>query len=188
MKEIYTIGYAGYRSPEEMIDVLKKYNVTCLIDIRSVPYSTYHADFNKDALIKTLKKENIVYRHYAREFGARQKEFMTESKYVDFEAFAKSEQFIDGINKVTRAIELGYVVVLMCAEKDPKDCHRSILIGKEMKNYDFHVKHIIYPDQIETQEQMEERCIERQISMFDLSDPRETFYREQALKIAYRME
>lgn len=188
MRQVYTIGYAGYESVREMIDVLKSLNIGCLIDVRSTPYSTYHADFNKEPLAKELRKEGILYRNYASEFGARQKDFVNGEGYVDYEAFARSERFAEGVRKVSKAIELGYAVVLMCAEKDPKDCHRGILIGREMKKAGFAVNHILYPAEIETQEEMEARCVNSQISMFDTEDPVERFYREQAKKISYRAE
>lgn len=189
MKQVYTIGYAGYNSVKEMIDVAKSFHIGCLIDVRSTPYSTYHADFNKEPLAKELRKEGILYRNYANEFGARQKDFINEEGYVDFEAFAASERFSEGVRKVSKAIEMGYAVLLMCAEKDPKDCHRGILIGRELRKLGFEVKHIIgYPPETETQEEMESRCVNSQISMFDPEDPVEKFYREQARKISYRAE
>ena len=186
MKEIYTIGYAGYRNSLEMIRILQQFHVKCLIDIRSIPYSTYRPEFNKDNLSELLKKEKILYRHYPKEFGARQTEFINSEGFVDFEAVARSERFKEGLAKVDQAIEKGYVIALMCAEKDPKDCHRSILIGRAMKENGYVVKHITPPRKIETQEELERRCAEKQISMFDTGDPIETFYREQARKIAFK--
>ena len=187
MKEVYTIGYAGYESVQEMIEVAKSLNIGCLIDVRSTPYSTYHAEFNKEPLSKELQKAGILYRNYANEFGARQKDFINEEGFVDYEAFARSERFADGVRKVSKAIEMGYPVLLMCAEKDPKDCHRGILIGRELKKLGYSVKHV-YKAEVETQEEMEARCVDSQMSMFDQEDPVERFYREQAKKISYRAE
>ena len=171
MKTIYTIGYAMYRTPEEMIKDLRMFNVTCLVDVRSMPYSAIRPEFN-----------------YAKEFGARQEgdKFQNAEHAVDFDKFARTEEFLSGIQKLIRGTELGYVFVLMCAEKDPMECHRSILIGRHLKEIGFTVEHIRENARLENQEEMEIRAIGNQVSMFDDGNPIARFYREQGARIAYR--
>ena len=186
MMEIYTIGYVSY-TPEKMIKVLWAFGISCLIDVRSSPYSAYYKQFDRDILSKKLREAGIIYRNYAREFGARQEDlrFFSDEGYLDFDLFTRSEQFHEGVDKVRKGMKLGYTFALMCAEKDPMTCHRAIMIGKNLKEQGFRVRHILYPDQIETQEEMEQRAIGNQLSFF----PEERiadFYREQNRKIGYR--
>ena len=120
MNTIYTIGYTAF-SIDEFINILKKYNITCIIDVRSSPFSQFYQDYNKPVLKERLKKENIEYRNYVDEFGARQNEmtYYHSDGYLDFNKFLKSENFKLGVNKIEKGIKLGYSFCLMCAETDP---------------------------------------------------------------------
>jgi len=187
VNEIYTIGYVSY-TLEEMIKVLRTFGISCLIDVRSSPYSAYYKQFDRDILSKELQDAGIIYRNYAYEFGARQEDprFYSEEGYLDFDLFTHSEQFNEGVEKVRKGMDLGYKIALMCAEKDPMTCHRAIMIGKNLKEQGFRVCHILYPDQIETQEEMEQRAIGNQLSFFPEEERIADFYREQNRKIGYR--
>lgn len=187
MKEVYTIGYVSYQ-PEEMAKVLLSFGVSCLIDVRSNPYSAYYTQFNRETFSEELKQHGILYRNYAFEFGARQEDpqYYTKEGYLDFSKYTHSEQFQQGVKKIEQGIRLGYVFALMCAEKDPMTCHRAIMIGKALKEQGFTVKHIIYPNHIETQQEMEQRGIGDQLSFFSDEQRIEDFYREQNRKIGYR--
>ena len=99
---IYTIGYTAF-SINEFIEAIKKFGISCVIDVRSSPFSNYYADYNKDTLERTLKEHNILYRNYANEFGARQTNPMFYSgDIVDFDKFIKSAQFLEGVSKIKK--------------------------------------------------------------------------------------
>ena len=84
---IYTIGYAAMSIPE-FIEKLKEYNIACVIDVRSSPYSAFKSEFNRGALNETLKANGIYYRNYSEEFGARQENTdLYPNGYLDFEMF-----------------------------------------------------------------------------------------------------
>lgn len=40
MKTVFTIGYTSF-GLEKIVEVLKKYRINCLIDVRSTPKSSY---------------------------------------------------------------------------------------------------------------------------------------------------
>jgi uncharacterized protein (DUF488 family) len=56
----FTIGHSNY-SLDHFVQLLRTFEITCLIDIRSAPYSKYIPHFNKESLQKELKKENLEY-------------------------------------------------------------------------------------------------------------------------------
>ena len=86
-KKIYTIGYSTFDIHSFMAE-LKGIGITCVIDVRSVPKSAYYKDFNSDILEGRLKKEGILYRNYAYEFGARQEDkSLYPNGYLDFDFF-----------------------------------------------------------------------------------------------------
>lgn len=160
INSIYTIGYTVF-SIDDFIDVIKYYGISCVIDVRSSPFSKHYPDYNKDVLEQRLKQHGILYRNYAKEFGARQTNPIYYSgDIVDFDKFIQSAQFLEGVSRVTKGIEKGYKFALMCAEKDPINCHRSIMLGKGFSKNGYEVNHIISKTNIETQNELEERLLE----------------------------
>ena len=172
MKTIYTIGYSGF-SLESFKNVLLKNRISCVIDVRSNPVSNYFQDYNSNNLEPYLKKYNIIYRNYGPFFGARQKEVKYyPNGYLDFNLFTNSERFQEGLKRINAGIDLKYSFVLMCAEKDPFDCHRAIMISRVFHDNGFEVKHILADESFETQEMIEQKLVDRffpnrnQLSLF----------------------
>ena len=171
--EVFTIGYSGFNA-DSFVLALKEHNIKCLIDVRSLPYSQYHAEYNKEVLEERLRMNGIMYRNYAKEFGARQenRKFYDDEGILDFKCFIKSDEFQSGVEKVKKGIEIGYSFALMCAEKDPINCHRAIMVGQGFEKSGFSVKHIKNDGTIETQKSLEQRLLDMyfktrgQISLF----------------------
>ncbi len=188
---VYTIGYTSF-DINKFIEVLKSYNVKCLIDVRSLPKSGYYKDFDDTNLSKLLQKNDIIYRNYQKEFGARQenKEFYNKDGYLDFELFSQSKQFQEGIEKVKNAENSGYTVCLMCAEKDPINCHRTILITHNLYKNNFNIKHILADESTCSQKDIDNRLLEiyfpnrSQISLFETDNLSE----EENIEQAYRLK
>jgi uncharacterized protein (DUF488 family) len=198
MKEIYTIGYSTFKL-EEFVSILKKYNIKCLVDVRSNPKSKYFKDYDKQNLEKILKSNNIYYRNYKEEFGARQENLVYFKKgYLDFSQYVKSERFKRGMEKIEAGIALGYSFVLMCAEKDPATCHRSIMVGRDFSENGFTVKNILSDKSYETQEELERRLVNHyfpnrsQISLFSntmsMAEMIEKSYALRNSEIGYRVD
>ncbi len=159
-KVLYTIGYAGFSKLDDFIFALKKYRINVLIDVRSFPKSAYYKEYNKENLEKILNYNGIYYRNYNREFGARQEnEKFYIKDYLDFDLFTKSEQFLEGFEKIKNTIEKSYTVVFMCAEKDPSTCHRNIMVAKKFYEGGYDVQNILFDFSLESQESLENRLI-----------------------------
>lgn len=200
MNTVYTIGYTSF-DIQKFIEVLKKYKISCLIDVRSTPKSSYYKDFDDSNLMPLLKSNGIIYRNYREEFGARQenKEFYRSKGFLDFNVFSQSKQFNDGIDKIRKAQDMGYTICLMCAEKDPINCHRTILIARNLDKKGFDVKHILATEDSCKQCDIDKRLLEKycpnrtQISLFNennLTDEEllEKAYRLKNEEIGFRME
>ncbi len=196
---VYTIGYTSFEITS-FIEVLKIYEINCIIDVRSMPYSQYYTMYNKEKLQRLLNTQNIIYRNYVEEFGARQTnaKYIGENGQVDFEKFRKSDLYKKGIEKVKKGMELNYKICLMCAETDPITCHRSILLSKGMQEAGIEVQHILKDKTIETQAKLEERLIQmyfpenNQLSLFETerseAELLEQAYKMQNKKIGYYAE
>ncbi len=95
---VYTIGYSGFLI-NDFISTIQSNNISLIIDVRSQPYSQYFSDYNKENLQHKLESIGIYYRNYVTEFGARQddRQYYSNSGYLDFELFAKSPSFLNGV-------------------------------------------------------------------------------------------
>lgn len=195
--DIFTIGYTGFKI-DEFIDVLKIYKVNAVVDVRSYPFSKYYSDYNSDTLENTLKKSDISYRLYDKEFGARQKDYALydENNQFDLTLFSKSEQFKRGMKRIKKGTSSGFRIALMCAEKNPIECHRAVLVGRELSLVGFNVLHIINKNKIITEKQLEEELVDiyfpekDQLSLFNndnlsLSKQIQKSIEMQRKKIAY---
>ncbi len=195
---IYTIGYTSF-SIDDFLLQLKLYNIHCLIDVRSNPVaSEYYQIYSKNTLEPILNKNKIYYRNYAREFGARQTDLLFYSNnQLDFQKFVNSQNFIDGVEKIKKGMALGYNFVLMCAEKDPINCHRAIMVGKGLRDQGLSVNHILSDKSIITQNDIETRLLNlyfpnrSQLSLFECKNDEillEEAYALQNKKIGYKIE
>lgn len=183
--KIYTIGYSSFEI-DKFISVLMQYNITAVSDVRSSPYSKFKPDYNREYLSKKLKENGIQYAFLGNNLGAR---FEDRSVYrdgvVDFELARKLDCFKAGVDRLIEGSKK-YTIVLLCAEKDPAECHRSILIARNITNI-FNVLHILGDSSIESQTQLEHRLEKRfgfdQAVLF--GDTLKMAYDKQARKIAY---
>ncbi len=73
MRKIFTIGHST-NTIESFIEFLNNYQINTIVDVRSIPYSRFASQFNKEQLYAFLKKENIIYIHMGNNLGARYEE------------------------------------------------------------------------------------------------------------------
>lgn len=163
--EIYTIGHSNY--PEErLIDMLKYYDVNCVVDIRGTPYSKYNVQYNKETIARTLTEAGFVYIYMAKEFAANRenKSSYNEKGYSDFEKVVEEKEFLNGIERLKVGYGKGYKIALLGAMQDPIRCHRSILVGRSLRNHGFDVKHILDDYTLGSQENIEENLLNKYFS------------------------
>ena len=191
VKTLFTIGYAG-RTPVEVIALLKRHKITALCDVRSTPYSGRHPQFNRESFSEILNAHEIDYVFLGDELGARPGD---PSCYINGKAdhlkIIDTNLFKNGLKRVRRGMQNGYVPALMCSEKDPLTCHRAILICRSLRGQGIDMLHIIDHATIETQAELEKRLIahlQLHPDMFKDSAPDaliERAYDAQADRIAY---
>lgn len=160
--EIFTIGHSNY-NVEKLIDMLRYYNINCVVDIRGTPYSKYNVQYNKEIIRQTLINEGFVYIYMAKEFAAKRenKESYNNEGYSDFEKVIYEEDFKNGIKRLKIGCEKGYRIALLGAMQDPIRCHRSILVGRALVDNGFIVKHILDDYSIASQDDIEKSILEK---------------------------
>jgi uncharacterized protein (DUF488 family) len=156
---LYTIGHSN-NSVERFIELLCTYSITAVCDVRSSPYSKFVSQFNRDQLQNELKKYSIAYVFLGRELGARPTD---PQCYVDgkvqYERLAQTALFKQGITRVRNGMQ-AYTIALMCAEGDPINCHRTILICRYLRSNDIEIKHILQSAEIESLHESERRLMQ----------------------------
>lgn len=148
-KTIFTIGHSTH-SLEDFLGLLKQHGVTALVDVRSTPYSRFNPQFDKDSLERSLRSAGIEYVFLGHELGARSND---PSCYlngrVQYKRLAQTELFRSGIERVIRGAR-GHRIVLMCAEKEPLECHRTLLVARALDERGVAVVHILGDGRIES--------------------------------------
>lgn len=188
---LYTIGHSNHKI-EDFIGLLKKSSINCIADVRSTPYSQYNTQFNRELLAIELRNANIEYIYLGDQLGARPSDTNCyNGNCVNFEYLAKTEQFHVGLDRLVDTSSK-YRVAMMCAEKDPIECHRFILVCRNLKNLGFHIKHILSDGSIEDNGDAERRMVKMLKIEPTLFEPRknqaqliEQAYERQANNIAY---
>jgi uncharacterized protein (DUF488 family) len=142
-RPIYTIGH-GTRKSNDFLQLLKKFGIEYLIDVRSQPYSKFNPQFNQVELKLLLESNGIKYVFMGDNIGGRPKDlscYNDEGK-VDYEVVMTKEFFKKGIDRLRTAYHKDIKVVIMCSESKPCDCHRSKLIGESLYNENIVLEHI----------------------------------------------
>ena len=154
---LYTIGYSPF-TDERFIEVLRHHGLSAVCDVRSMPYSRYIPEFNKAVLEQLFPRHGIGYFFCGNMIGARPADpELYEDGRVRFDLIAQSSLFKKGLADL-REIAKDHPAVLMCAEKDPLTCHRTILVCRQLR-HDFDIFHILEDASLEDHRDAERRLV-----------------------------
>ena len=158
MHPVFTIGHSDH-DQQHFIDLLKAHSIQAVADVRSSPFSRRFPQFNQATLRDSLRQAGIKYVFLGRELGARRSE---PECYVDgqaqYDRIANLPMFKDGLQRLIEGAAL-MRVALLCAEKEPLDCHRCILVCRHLKATIPEIRHILGDGSFEDHEQTEERLL-----------------------------
>lgn len=152
---VFSIGH-GNRDEKLFFELLKKYQISYLIDVRTSPFSKFNPQFNRDNLKVRSREHNIVYVFMGDDLGGMPKDrscYDKEGRIIYSEVMKKSF-FNRSINRLITANTKKIRVACMCSETNPADCHRSKLIGEYLHNYDIEVTHIDKAGDLKTQNEV----------------------------------
>jgi uncharacterized protein (DUF488 family) len=186
---ILTIGHSNHPI-ERFLALLKQHGVETLADVRSVPFSRFNPQFNRKPLEAALAAEGIHYLFLGEELGARSTDpTCYDGDRVNYAKLAATASFRRGIERVSSESQ-SRRVALMCAEREPLDCHRTILVTRELERAHVPVAHILADGMLEPHERTRERLLELQkLPSDDLFADHESLinaaYDARAAQIAY---
>jgi len=145
--QIFTVGHST-RSSEELCELLSKYQVTALADVRRFPYSSRNPQFNKEPIETALSKHGVRYL-WIEKLGGRRNGIGASSKnscwknesFRNYADYMETEEFLEGSEEL-----LGFArteaAAIMCAEAVYWRCHR-VMISDFLKSKGVDVTHIL---------------------------------------------
>ena len=156
---LFTIGHSNHDWPR-FLELLRQHEITAIGDVRSAPYSAYNPQYNRESLAELLRREKIAYVHLGRELGARREEpeCYDPTGRVQFDRVLESPLFQSGLQRVREGLRR-FRIALMCAEKDPLECHRCLLISRAVRREFPKLAHIREQGRLEAQSDLETRLI-----------------------------
>ena len=161
---IYTIGHSNH-SLEGFVTLLDEHRVTAVADVRSVPHSRFNPQFNRDVLAEALKTHGFKYVFLGCELGGRPDDLTCyENDRVNYDRAARTDRFRVGLQRLIDGAAQ-YRIAIMCAEKEPLDCHRTLLVARVLHEQGVDVSHILADGETETHG----RSMDRLLAMHGLN-------------------
>ena len=185
---IWTIGHSNH-SAVRFIDLLQGAGIDCVADVRSTPFSRRNPQFSQKALTASLKDAGIEYWFLGDALGARPTDADCyedgKASYARIAATAAFQEAIRALIDQSHAKR----IALMCAEKEPLDCHRTVLVGRALAQRDTELAHIHADGRIEPHAVLEERLLHLAKEKVDLLNDRDAAlaqaYDKQGKRMAY---
>jgi len=188
--DLFSIGHSNIPA-ERFLSMLRDTGINAIADVRSTPFSRFFPWFSAKNLAPLLAQENMLYLPYGEPLGGRPRNASLYCDGVaDYDAMARQPQFEVGLERL-RADAMHRRVCLMCAEREPLDCHRCLLVARALAGRGLAVGHILHDGTIEPHPATEQRLLELDSQLADLftsgqDDRLAAAYRRRARAVAYR--
>lgn len=191
MSTFFTIGHSNHSVPK-LLELLQANEIETVVDVRSSPYSRLHPQFNREPFAIALKRSGLTYEFMGATLGGRSDDpSCYRNGRVDYEIVAKTGYFIRGLQSL---IEVGTTTraALLCAEREPIECHRTLLVSRRLSESGFEVQHVHADGSLEAHQDAVRRLVEMaggQPDQFDLlrtqADVEAEAYARQANRVGY---
>ena len=190
---IYTIGHSNHPS-ERFLQLLDLHAITAVADVRSTPYSRFNRHFDRESLTTFLASHSIRYVFLGDHLGARTDDphCYIQGK-VSYDRLAQTPLFQRALARLQKGSSTQRIA-LMCAEKEPLDCHRSILVARHLDQRGTSIQHILEDGRLESQSQLLSRLahklnLRQDLHLFRTPEDQVTdAYTLQEARIAYQLE
>jgi uncharacterized protein (DUF488 family) len=176
---IRTIGHSNHLL-ERFIGLLKAGGVQRLVDVRSTPYSRRFPQFGRERLVRALADAGIDYAWEGMALGGK------PAAGGGYEAMAARPDFQAALGRLIEQ-SAGSMLCLMCAEKEPLDCHRTLLVSRRLAEHGVMIEHLLADGTVRPHGDVEQALLAKTAGP-DLFDDRATRLarayraRERALK------
>ena len=156
---LFTVGHSNLEL-EVFLAHIAQYGVQMLCDVRSRPASFRFPQFNREPLEAGLSSAGIRYEFLGETLGGRPADprVYREDGHVDYAARRRAPDFAEGLDRVL-ALSRTNVTALMCAEEDPLQCHRFLMICPALLDRGATPAHIRRGGVLEAQRDAEDRLL-----------------------------
>ncbi|MFN4014297.1 MAG: DUF488 family protein [Reyranella sp.] len=135
MKPVKTIGHSNHPI-ERFVSLLKAGGVQRLVDVRSTPWSRRHPQFGQKTLARSLADAGIAYLHEGAALGGK------PEAGGSYDQLAARPEFKAALDRVIDGAR-DSVLCLMCAEKEPLGCHRTVLVSRRLAERGVNIEHLL---------------------------------------------
>ena len=145
----FTIGHSNHAA-EVFLRLLLGQRIEEVVDVRSSPHSRFNPQFNRKRLQAALEEAGLGYAFMGAALGGRPADprcYDTEGR-VQYDRIAETEAFREGMGQVRRRAGERRIA-LMCSEKEPLHCHRTLLIARLLTQGGLDVSHILADGAVE---------------------------------------
>lgn len=156
---LLTVGHSNHELPQ-FVKLLQRAGVTAVADVRSRSFSRRLPQFNRPRLVQALKDNGIAYVFLGNLLGGRPEsmELYDGEGRVDYERVRATTPFQRGIERLIGAVDR-YTVAVLCAEADPLDCHRGLMIAPALTERGVSLGHLRKDGTTESQAEFENRLL-----------------------------
>jgi uncharacterized protein (DUF488 family) len=156
--DLFSIGHSNIPQ-ERFLAMLRDAGVTLIADVRTVPYSRFAPWFSQKPLAASLSACSVGYAAMGAALGGRPHDQRLYGDGVaDYERMAAQPEFQAGLDRLVEAAAQARVCML-CAEREPLDCHRCLLVARRLAERGLAVKHILHNGLIEPHATTEQRLL-----------------------------
>src|SRR5262245_4383280 len=158
MTTVFTIGHSNHPR-DYFMALLDKNRVAAVADVRSKPFSRRHPHFSQPALKRTLEEADVAYLFLGEALGGQPADrALYRDNAPDYERMAGTDGFRRGLDRVLDEAPRGRLA-LMCAEREPLECHRFLLVSRHLALRGARIAHILGDGSIEEHERTVRRLL-----------------------------
>jgi uncharacterized protein (DUF488 family) len=188
--DLFSIGHSNTPA-DRFIELLRAAGVNAVADLRSTPFSRFFPWFSRKTLEVRLAQAGIAYRWYGEPLGGRPGDpGLYRDGVADYDAMAAQPDYRAGLERLIGDASR-HRICIMCAEREPLDCHRCLLVARSLTEQGLAVGHILHDGAIEPHEATEQRLLAWDSAQRDLLEPGQSSrlaaaYGRRARAVAYR--
>jgi uncharacterized protein (DUF488 family) len=156
--DLFSIGHSNVPA-ERFLAMLQNAGVDAVADVRTVPYSRRFPWFSQKALAASLSAAGIGYAAMGDTLGGRPgDDSLYRDGAADYEAMTALPEYHAGLSRLRDAAARSRVCV-MCAEREPLDCHRCLLVARSLAERGLAIGHILHDGAVEPHAATERRLL-----------------------------
>jgi uncharacterized protein (DUF488 family) len=156
--DLFSIGHSNIPA-ERFVALLQSAGVNAVADVRSTPHSRFCPWFSQKPLAAALSATGIGYTAMGDTLGGRPRnDRLYRDGVADYEAMAIEPDYVTGLDRLLDIAACSRVC-LMCAEREPLDCHRCLLVARSLAERGVAVGHMLHDGSVEAHAETERRLL-----------------------------